>query len=78
MPSEGEEDKHVAGLVIQEMHGGDLPPGIGMTRQKLHQAQKEDEALMQVKQWLELEVNPKKEELRGLPDHQKLIVMRSS
>ena len=68
MPSEGEEDKHVAGLVIQEMQGGDLPPGIGMTRQKLHQAQKEDEVLMQVKQWLELEVNPKKEELRGLPE----------
>ena len=46
MPSEVEEDKHVAGLVIQEMQGGDLPPGIGMTRQKLHQAQKEDEVLI--------------------------------
>ena len=39
-----------------------------MTRDNLHQAQKEDEVLMQVKQWLELEVNPRKEELRGLPE----------
>ena len=52
------------------MQGGDLPPGIGMTRDKLHKAKKDDEVLMQVKQWIELEVNPRKEELRGLTEEE--------